>query len=165
MIIDSKGKLFGKVSIIDILILVVLVAGALGVWFKLVKTDSIAPIIGRNETFVVGLYWEEAPDFAVNNVKVGDIARDLERGGTLGKVTDIKIDKAISFAETADGQVVASSKPGYVSYHITLEGTGATNDMGAAVFEGADYQVGRQLIVKVGNSIFQGRIDKLEKKG
>jgi len=27
MIIDSKGKLFGKISIIDILILVVLIAG------------------------------------------------------------------------------------------------------------------------------------------
>lgn len=32
MIIDSKGKLFGKVSIIDILVLVVLVAGIAGVW-------------------------------------------------------------------------------------------------------------------------------------
>jgi len=34
MIIDSKGKLFGKISIIDILILVVLIAGIAGVWVK-----------------------------------------------------------------------------------------------------------------------------------
>jgi len=42
----------------------------------------------------------------------------------LGKVTDIQIDDSISFVKTADGRVVASSTPGYVSYHITLEATG-----------------------------------------
>lgn len=164
MIIDSKGKLFGKVSIIDILILVVLIVGIAGA-AKFFMSDSAIPMLDRSETYIVGLYWEESPDFAVNAVKNGDIARDLERGGVLGKVMDVQIDKAVSFVETDDGQVVAGSKPGYVSYHITLEGTGSSDGFGGVIFNGADYQVGRQLIVKVGSAIFQGRIDRLEKKG
>jgi hypothetical protein len=164
MIIDSKGKLFGKVSIIDILILVVLIVGIAGA-AKFFQSKATLPMLDKTETYTVGLYWEESPEFAVNSVKSGDIARDLERGGVLGKVTDIQIDKAITFVETEDGRVVAGSKPGYVSYHITLEGTGSPDGFGGVVFNGADYQVGRQLIVKVGSAIFQGRIDRLEKKG
>jgi len=164
MIIDSKGKLFGKVSIIDILILVVLIAGIAGA-AKLFKSKSALPIMDKTETYTVGLYWEESPEFAVSAVKAGDIVRDLERGGVLGKVIDIQIDKAITFVETDDGQVVVGSKPGYVSYHITLEGTGTSDGFGGVIFNGADYQIGRQLIVKVGGAIFQGRIDRLEKKG
>ncbi|NMB33026.1 MAG: DUF4330 domain-containing protein [Clostridium sp.] len=163
MIIDSKGKLFGKVSIIDILILVVLIIGAAGA-FKFLKTRSALPILEKADTYIVGLYWEEAPGFAVEAAKVGDTARDLERGGVLGKVTQIQTDEAISFVETDDGRVVAGSKPGYVSYNITLEGNGSSDGFGGVIFNGADYQVGRQLIVKVGGAIFQGRIDRLEKK-
>ncbi|NLP14270.1 MAG: DUF4330 domain-containing protein [Clostridium sp.] len=164
MIIDSKGKLFGKVSIIDILILVVLIVGIAGA-AKFFMTDSALPIIDRTETYIVGLYWEESPDFAVNAAKIGDVARDFDRGSVLGKVTDIQIHESVCFIETEDGQVLVGSKPGYVSYHITLEGNGTPDGYGGVVFNGVDYQVGRQMIVKVGSAIFQGRIDRLEKKG
>ena len=58
MIIDSKGKLFGKVSIIDILILVVLIIGAAGA-FKFLKTRSALPILEKADTYIVGLYWKK----------------------------------------------------------------------------------------------------------
>lgn len=165
MIIDSKGKLFGKVSIIDILILLVLVAGIAGVWVKFFKSGSVTPLAVKSETFIVGLYWEESPDFAVSAVKVGDVARDFDRGAVLGKVTDIKIDDSISFVKTEDGRVVAGSTPGYVSYHITLESAGVPSDVGGVIFDGMDYQIGKSMTVKVGSAIFMGRIDRLEKKG
>ncbi|HOM02318.1 MAG TPA: DUF4330 domain-containing protein [Acetivibrio sp.] len=165
MIIDSKGKLFGKVSIIDILVLVVLVAGIFGVWVKFFKTGSVTPIAVKSESYIVGLYWEESPEFAVKAVKVGDIARDFDRGAVLGKVTDVQIADSISFVKTDDGRVVASSTPGYVSYHITLEATGTPSDLGGVIFDGMDYQIGKSMTVKVGSAIFMGRIDRLEKKG
>jgi len=66
----------------------------------------------------------------------------------LGKVTDIQIDDSISFVKTADGRVVASSTPGYVSYHITLEATGVPSDLGGVIFDGMDYQIGKSMTVK-----------------
>ena len=92
------------------LILVVLIVGIAGA-AKFFQSKATLPMLDKTETYTVGLYWEESPEFAVNSVKSGDIARDLERGGVLGKVTDIQIDKAITFVETEDGRVVAGSKP------------------------------------------------------
>ncbi|HAA43417.1 MAG TPA: hypothetical protein DCE02_05365, partial [Ruminiclostridium sp.] len=40
MIIDSKGKLFGKISIIDILILAVIIAGTAGVWHMFFRSSG-----------------------------------------------------------------------------------------------------------------------------
>jgi len=64
---------------------------------KFFKSGSVTPIAVKNETYIVGLYWEESPEFAVRSVKIGDIARDFDRGAILGKVTDIQIDDSISF--------------------------------------------------------------------
>jgi len=128
------------------------------------RSEAFALLMAsRKETAI--LYWEESPEFAVRSVKIGDIARDFDRGAILGKVTDIQIDDSISFVKTADGRVVASSTPGYVSYHITLEATGVPSDLGGVIFDGMDYQIGKSMTVKVGNAIFMGRIDRLEKKG
>ncbi|MFZ5989692.1 MAG: DUF4330 domain-containing protein [Bacillota bacterium] len=165
MIIDSKGKLFGKVSIIDVLILAVVVAGVTGVWFKFFKANTVTPLIGKADNIMMQIYGEEAPDFALKGVKKGDVVVDFERGVTIGKVTEVRTDKAVSFVETADGQVVAGSKPGYVSFYVDAEGTGVINNVGAAAFGGVDYYIGRTVTVKVGNSIFQGRVYKIEKKG
>jgi len=56
-----------------------------GVWVKFFKSGSVTPIAVKNETYIVGLYWEESPEFAVRSVKIGDIARDFDRGAILEK--------------------------------------------------------------------------------
>ena len=40
MLIDQKGKLFGKISIIDILVIVILVAGCFGAYLTYKKDDD-----------------------------------------------------------------------------------------------------------------------------
>ena len=164
MIIDSKGKLFGKISIIDILILAVIIAGAAGVWHMFFRSSG-GTVIGRTpDTVVFKFYGEEAPDYAVEAVKIGDLARDFDRGTSFGNVTDIVTGESVIYVETADGKVVQSSTPNYSSYYFTVEGTGTLNDVGTVTIGGYEYAVGRTLTLRFGKTVVQGRIYIIDKK-
>ncbi|TYQ16786.1 UNVERIFIED_CONTAM: uncharacterized protein DUF4330 [Acetivibrio alkalicellulosi] len=165
MIIDSKGKLFGKVSIIDIIILAVLIAGAAGVWHKFFRSDSGGSIIGRSaDAVIIEFYGEEAPDYAVNSVKVGDLARDFDRDTAFGRISEIKVDKSVTYVETADGQVVQASTPNHLSYYFTVEGTAVMSENGTINLGGYEYAVGRSLTLRFGNAVVTGRIYSISKK-
>ena len=89
MIIDNKGKFFGKISIVDILIVLIIIAAAAGVYYKYGKSDTITPFT-RTDKIQMSFYMEDMPDFVANTVKVGDIAKDRVQNVLLGKVTSIK---------------------------------------------------------------------------
>jgi hypothetical protein len=167
MIIDSKGKLFGKVSIIDIIIVLVVVAAVAGVGYKMTKPSG-SPITAKKDNVVVTFYSEEAPEYAVKATKVGDIVKDFDKGTLFGKLKEeIKTDKALSFTdftEYVDGQWIVGSKPGYCSYYMKVEATAIANTDGSFSFGNENYYVGRGITIKVGGSVFTGRIYSIEKE-
>lgn len=165
MIIDGKGKLFGKISIIDLLIIGIIIAGAVGAWNMFFKPSSGGTGIGRTpDTVVFTFYGEEAPEYAVNSVDIGDLARDFDRGTAFGTVTDIETDKSVKFVGNSEGEVVQSSTPNYLSFYFTVEGTGILNDVGTVTISGYEYAVGRTLTLRFGNAVVQGRIYSMDKK-
>lgn len=166
MIIDSKGKLFGKVSIIDVLIVLVVVAAVAGVGIKMTKSNA-SPFTAKEDKVIVTFFGEESPDYSVKGAKVGDSVKDFDKGSDFGKVKEaLKIDKALSFTdftEYENGQWIVGSKPGYCSYYMKVEGTAVANPDGSFSFSNDNYYVGRTLTVKVGGVVFSGRIYSIEK--
>lgn len=167
MIIDSKGKFFGKVSIIDIIIVLVVIAAIAGVGYKLRQSNTII-LTTKPDKIRLTFFNDESPEYAVKAVKVGDVVKDFEQGAVFGKVIeDIKIDKALSyteFSEYVDGEWVIGSRPGYCSYYMTVDGEGVINSNGGVNFGGVNYYVGRTVTMIVGNNVFTGRIYNIEKK-
>ena len=102
MIIDSKGKLFGKVSIIDIIIIIVVIAAIAGVGYKLKQSNTIT-LTTKTDKVRLTFFSEESTEYAVKAVKVGDVVKDIDQGTTFGRVVeDIKTDKAMSFLEFSE---------------------------------------------------------------
>lgn len=118
MIIDEKGKLFGKINIIDLVILLVVVVAVavLGIKFASPKMAS-----STTKTHVAMYYAEEVPEYVADDVKVGDKLMDEARNVELGTVTDVKIDESVYYSNNSSGVVVKSSKEGYKSVLITSE--------------------------------------------
>jgi len=163
MIIDNRGKLFGKVSIVDILILLLLITAA-GAGYRYMSSRGGAVAAAQTQKIVMVFYGEEAPEFAVNAVKKGDVVRELQ-GDIFGKVIeDIKVGKARKYVDNQNGDLEPISREGYVSYYMTVEGEGFINSTGISL-GGAEYQTGKVLTIKVGNAIFQGMLYSFEKKG
>ncbi len=163
MIIDSKGKLFGKISIIDILIIAVVLAAVAGVGYKFSKSKTLTPL-NKQDVYEIMLYTDETYDYVPKQVKVGDIVKDRVQNSVLGTVKDIKTDKAISWNPDANGKQVKSSKEGYNSVVLTVE-VKATDNINGITIGSSTYQVGKGVETMAGDCIMIMRIMKIEKKG
>lgn len=161
MIIDSKGKLFGKVSIIDILIVLVIIAGVGGVTYKFNKSKAVTPFT-KTEDIQIVFFTEDIPDYVAQSIKQGDLVKDRVSNSVFGRVKEVKIDKGIFYAPNDRGEMVASSKPGYVSLMLTVEGQGIYTDNGVT-FGNVDYYINKTLEVRAGNTAIWTRVYNIRK--
>lgn len=148
MIMDNKGKLFGKVSIIDILIVVIILAGIVGgLGYKYSKSKTPGVFV-KNDDIQITFYAEEVPDFVANAIKPGAIFKESIQDVTFGQVknaSDIKIDKPVSYAANQNGEIMRSNtKQGYVSLFVTVEGKGIYSENGITI-NSVPYYIGQNL--------------------
>lgn len=161
MILDSKGRLFGKISIVDILIVLIVIAAVGGVAYKFSKSRTVTPFT-KPDTIQTVFYCEESPDFAVDAVKPGDIVREDIQSVSWGAVTKVDAEKSVSFATTDKGEIVATSKEDYKSAYITIEGTGIMGDNGVT-FDSSQFYIGKSYVIRVGNIALYGRVYDFKK--
>lgn len=167
MLIDSKGKLFGKISIVDIIVVVMILGVIAGVGYKFTKSRTSTPF-SKKDAVMVTFFQEEVPGYVPGTIKVGDIAADNATGSVFGKVVSVKADKAVSVGTNSNGEMVQTSRPGYNSLTVVVEGQGiykdGASDQGVS-FDNTNFFVNKSIELKVGNSITWFKIKSLEKKG
>lgn len=161
MIIDSKGKLFGKISIIDIIVVLFILGLGLGVFYKFTKSDTVS-VFNKPDSLIVVLFIEETPDYTKNAINIGDPVREVVQNSLLGTVTEVKAGKSVSFGVNDQGIIVQSSKAGYESLEITLKGEGIYGN-GGVTFGSSAFYVGKFYEIKVGNAGVYGRIKSIRK--
>jgi len=162
MVIDSKGRLFGKISVIDIAIVLVLIAAVAFVDYRLTRSRTFSPF-AQGENIEITFYGAEAPEYAAKAIDVGEVVRDPAKNVEFGDVTKIDVGQSDSYANTDKGEWVKTPKPGYSSVYITVSGKGTYGKDGVT-FGGTAYFVGNTLEIKVGNAAFWTRIYSINKK-
>lgn len=163
MLIDKNGKLFGKISVIDILIVVLFIGAIL---FSLNKIGLFSPkdaLVTNNDKIEIIFYQEEINTFTANNVNIGDPATESLQNSSFGNVTEVKIEDSVSWGADEDGKQVSTSKEGYSSVYISLESSGIIGD-NSVILGGSNYYIGETITLRVGNSIFFGQIYDAKKK-
>lgn len=160
MIIDKKGKLFGKISIIDIVIVVLVLLG-LTLFFRQmgIKKSTVAgqDLMDLEITF----YQPEVNDFTANTVEIGDPAKERFRDVDFGEVVDIEIGEPVYFDYDENGEFVSSGKEGYNSITITTHAKGKY-DQNQISLQGEQFYIGDAIMYKVGKAIFYGDITHVE---
>ncbi len=149
MIIDEKGKLFGKVNIIDLVIILVIIAAVAFVGFKF-----LAPGMNNADTAGVAevkFYIEEVSDFVADKIQIGDRLMDEAKNVSLGVVTNIEFAPAVSYGTNSEGKWVTSSKEGYKSMILTGEVQATKYDHGMIV-NASKYYVGHTFVLLAGKS-------------
>ncbi|HHW49362.1 MAG TPA: DUF4330 domain-containing protein [Clostridiaceae bacterium] len=154
MIISKEGKLFGKISIVDILVLLVIIAAVAGASYKFAKSSTASPIFSKQEDNIrIQFYQPEVPEFIAKAVKIGDPAREALQGTSFGTVSDIVIGESVSWGADENGNSVKSSKEGYVSVLITMDAKGIIGDNGVTIGKSI-YHVGETITLYAGNAGF-----------
>jgi len=159
----EKGKLFGLLNIVD-LIIVLLILGA--IWGIFAKT-SLLGHIKQNYTVSpvrVLIIVEGVRQYTVDVVKPGDPIKESRSGEQLGVVKEVKVEDHKEKTSDAQGVWHMSPVPGKKNIYLTVEGNlKAYND---------EFKVG-QTDIKVGTKItlksklynFEGFILKFQEIG
>ncbi|HWI61030.1 MAG TPA: DUF4330 domain-containing protein [Symbiobacteriaceae bacterium] len=116
-IIDQKGRLFGKVNLLDLLV-VLAVLGA-GSWYVYDKFLAPPPPVG-NDTVEVTVLVREVREATVNIVQPGLQVSDSRNNAYLGEVIAVRTVPAKKFGD--NGEVTATGT--FFDHYVTIRGKG-----------------------------------------
>ena len=145
--IDEKGRLFGKVNIVDLIIVVIIIAAAAFIGFRLFGPESEA---ASTQNVRLILYCEESTEFVVEQLEEGCEAWDAENNVTLGTLTEWRAGDSNSYVTSATGEVVQIAREGYNSVSLVVEGTGVVGSHGVTIGNTL-YALGQSASVYFGN--------------
>ncbi|MCL2664041.1 MAG: DUF4330 domain-containing protein [Defluviitaleaceae bacterium] len=145
-IIDEKGRLFGKVSVIDIVVLIALIGLGYGVGYRN-ASPAIQQLLTADKTFYVTLVSEKVRQFSVDAVEIGDVFFKQHERQPLGSVADAYSAGSLDIMTKPDGTAVLAPVEGRYDLYIVIEATGSVTESGffvngnMLVSEGSEFTV------------------------
>jgi hypothetical protein len=162
--LDKKGRIFGKVSVVDLFAVVVIAAVVAVVYFNVGAGGR--PVVGAEQYVLITFFNPVLHDFTVDAAEeaVGLSVVDDVNGTFLGTVTEVRRGESISIMPDIHGNEVASPIPGHSSVYITSRVNGRLSD-GAVVLGGNVYAVGSEVIIWAGPAKTMLHISEIRVEG
>ena len=104
-ILDRDGRLFGKISIIDVIVILVVAVLALAIYVKTQMPQTGTSVTTTKVVYQMKL--NNQPEYMLSAIQVGDQMYDKESstGGSLGTIVDIEGSPGTEQGELDDGTV------------------------------------------------------------
>ena len=147
-IIDGNGRLFGKISVIDVLVVLVVAVLAAALYFKSNQTHTGGTVTEQPITFQIRALGIN--DFVYDALREGDGLYDLDYssgGRAIGRIAQIEVesDPGTKLAdELHDGAAAIVEAEDTVDLLITVEGSG--------LVDGRSYTINRVYALGVNSS-------------
>lgn len=162
MLMDSKGKLFGKISIVDIAVIVILVIAIFGAY---VRFNGNKPATVTNDT-------EFFYTISINNIRKSNkdlleksigtmFSMDGKITSTMGELVNITVDDAKGTITKTDGTIVSATVPGRYDVRLTLKVLGNVNDYGYFTSDTFEICAAKEYNIKNINCSVTGVVDKV----
>ena len=149
--IDNKGRILGRVSIVDILIVLAVIALAVGLLYRggPAFTDMLRPTDEFYVTFEVrrmrGLVVE-------GTVREGDVVFRQHERRALGTVVDVELIPATDILLRTDGTAMLAPAEQRYNLRITIAATGRVTDAGFFI-NGVDHVAPGREVALINNRI------------
>jgi hypothetical protein len=147
--IDNKGRLFGKVSIVDLFAVVIIAAVVAVVYFNAGGGGRF--VLGAEQPVLITFFNPALHDFTAHAVELNAPVIDDVNETFLGRVVNVETGESVSFMPDIHGNETASSMEGHSSVYITSRVHGRVSD-GAVVLGGNVYGVGEEVIIWAGRA-------------
>ena len=118
-IIDSKGKLFGLINIIDAGVIILLMVLIFGGAYRL--SGSPGNKVVNTEQILVEALVEDVGQLTVNAIAVGDRTLDPTSREEFGEIIEIYTQPHQKAVQTSDGKIVMAEVPKRYDLIITLK--------------------------------------------
>ncbi len=129
MIINKDGKLFGRISIVDIVVVLIVVVLAVGIFLKFSgkSTEAVATTGEEIEcTFLV----KNVRMYTIDALKKGGQLYDRVAKEYIGEITDVRYEDGKYQVNMADGSFMPAVPDERYNAYVTVEFTGKVNENG-----------------------------------
>lgn len=159
-LIDKKGKIFGLINYVDLIVIlcIALVAAKFLVVDK-VHEDIVVVNSNQEVNFVIEI--NGIRDISVNSVNVGDVFKDDKTKAALGEVIEKEVTKAKMATTNSQGEVIYAEIPDRYVMHLRMKGKGTINDSEIKV-GGTVLQIGKLLTIDSKVNKFEGVVIGLD---
>ena len=156
--IDEKGRLFGKVNIVDLLIVIIILAAGAFLGMKLLGPDSA---VANTQKVRVTLYCEETPNYVAEQLEAGAEVWDSDNNVTLGYLTEWRTGDSKRAVTGVTGKVVEITREDYCSATLVCEGEGVMGTHGVTI-GGTLYGAGQSMSVYFNDCKLFLRVQSIE---
>lgn len=127
-IIDGKGRLFGKINVIDIFVVLIVFVVIFGAYYKFGTLNKISgnPSDTSKVTYTVQI--KKVRGFVFNNVQEGDILFDKVSGTPIGTITKIEGNQAMDTMATFSAEQILVPVQDRFDIILTVEADGTKNN-------------------------------------
>ena len=162
-IINEKGKLFGVINIVDLLVLLAVIAVVIGVGYKLFA-PQIADATATQVPMTVTVRVRGATPFLVEEVqRNSQVGKQIVSGNsyTNAVITDMQIEDYVQQVTTADGRIVDALDGTKKDLVFTIETT-VPEGTASPTIGTQEVRAGRTFIVKTNDFETTGNIDMVD---
>ena len=159
--INKDGKLFGKINLLDILIVVAIIAVAIFAFMRFSRGGGSGIIGGGGETAVHTIKFISPLTFAdtVEGIHVGGAVSQHGSELSFGTITNVEVSPAIEFRPNSDGILVGSEWGDRRNVEITAEielPVGAHNH--GLNIQGNRFAIGQSVTIRAADSVLFLRV-------
>ncbi len=140
---DKNGKIGGKVSVIDILAIVLIVAVIAGICVR--YGSKITDAVRSSEKFEYVLRVENVRKYTVDALERMGKITDKKSEKDLGEIVDVRYENATQQSTTADGRVVNPELPDRYTCYVTIQAVGRESDDNYVLDDSTELSVGRDI--------------------
>ena len=128
-LIDRNGRLFGTVSVIDLIVVAVVLVLAVALNMKNNHLSHTSTSV-TNDPITYQVLVSGSRNYVADAIREGDLMFDQDRssGGTLGKILSIEVLPGSKMAELNDGTVEVIPAEDCVNLLLTVQGEGIVSD-------------------------------------
>lgn len=128
--IDKKGRIFGKINIIDLVVVILVLCLLGGLIFNLKKKEKeTAPTAGETGVTTITLKLYNSYPELLTSLKVGDTLIISDSISDF-KIVEMSQQKSISTVTTETGEMITAEHPLFVDCTLVIEGTATKDALG-----------------------------------
>jgi hypothetical protein len=143
--LDERGRLFGRVNIVDLMVLalVLIVAARLGLKSRVLRAVNPSTVKPVEVVLVV----EDVRQATADAMQEGETVLNTKSNAVLGKLVKKEVRPAQKEVQTADGRLVLAESPFKKDVYLTVRGEGQVTS-NVIILGGAEMRVGASVAVK-----------------
>lgn len=125
-LLDKNGRMFGLISVIDVVVIIAVIVVCFGVY---VKNNVLETTSGNLENTRISMTFEVrvVEPYVADALSIGDAVFDKDHatGGAIGYITNIEYTEPGTIRELYDGSFTKVGSDKEVNVLVTIEGTGS----------------------------------------